>query len=178
MAKNKNAPLTSGAAEIRNINMAAAQKTRKGSEPTVEDNKPRVYLSGPVEDTPDEGAEWRDMVKEFSDDFDWVDPTIPFKGTTILPADRGGLDKGNMTDEDLIRMQLDMMAQCDAVLVGWRLECHTSGTPMEMVYAKNMGLPVVTHTQNILDTPKWTRGHSDYVGTDIKECLDYLKEQL
>ena len=91
------------------------------------DSKLRVYLCGQIQHVNDYGKGWRNRLKQDYPDIEWVDPLDKYN--TMEEAET------EWTAEQVVQDDLDMIADCDAILVHWQ-ETATCGTPMEVFFSK------------------------------------------
>lgn len=130
--------------------------------------QPPVYLAGPIQHAQDRGKGWRNIVKGYYDECEWVDPFDKYDTTT---------EEGEEWDvEDIVEDDLAMIDDCQGVLVHWE-EVPTCGTPMEMRYAYEQDIFIVVQTTVRHDelSPWLTYHASEIVATfdDAVETLDY-----
>ncbi len=116
------------------------------SEEKVRYGPPTIYLSGPIDYVSlEEASGWRDKATEL------------LKGMRIA-ALNPILGKDGMTEHEIVRADLDMIARADALLVNMtREDVPHVGTSMEIMYAVEHDIPVV-----IWGTPKsiWAQCHA------------------
>lgn len=90
----------------------------------------RVYLAGPIQHAADHGKGWRERLKDediaHEGAIEWVDPLDKYNTHEM--------EYREWTSEDIVKEDLDIIADCDAVLVHW-IEVPTCGTPMEVFFA-------------------------------------------
>lgn len=92
----------------------------------------KVYLAGPIQHASDHGKGWRERLKKGdisheADDFEFIDPMDKYNTHE--------LEETEWTSETIIKDDLELIADCDAILVHW-LEVPTCGTPMEVFFSK------------------------------------------
>jgi hypothetical protein len=98
----------------------------------------------------------------------FVDPVAELRGTEPI-----------MSDEALVRWEIELLRQCDGLLVdlsipGWQY----IGTICEMVYARMANLPTAVFTgENQSDRP-WLRAHADAVTTSLNEAAHWMAARL
>jgi hypothetical protein len=111
----------------------------------MKQNKPTVYLAGPIKNANNGGVGWRKEIKEeYSDKFSFNDPTEDI----IVPNEDIDLVDGKTNSEDEISLQhvvlndKGLLTTSDAVFVGYS-DVKSVGTPMEVHKAYQLGLPIV-----------------------------------
>ena len=111
----------------------------------MNNDKPTVYLAGPIKNATNGGVGWREQIKqEYEDKFDFNDPTEDI----IVPNEDIDLVDGKTNDEDEVSLQhvvlndKGLLMTSDAVFVGYS-DVQSVGTPMEVHKAYQLGLPVV-----------------------------------
>ena len=131
-----------------------------------------VYLSGPIPPRTVENyshcREWRDLATRLFEDAGWIVHN-PLSDSVFFSED----------NDDLIPTRdLMMITHSDLILVNWIPKVNTIGTPMEVIYATQMGKPVIwfANTESLaahLSQNPWVRQHNDlsYVGTFSEETL-------
>lgn len=111
----------------------------------MNNDKPTVYLAGPIKNDTNGGVGWREQIKqEYGDRFDFNDPTEDI----IVPNEDIDLVDGKTNDEDEVSLQhvvlndKGLLTTSDAVFVGYS-DVQSVGTPMEVHKAYQLGFPVV-----------------------------------
>jgi len=132
---------------------------------TQNNSKPSVYLCGPIQFAADRGKGWRNRVKR-RDECDWLDPFDKYDNTTDEGAE--------WSDEAIVENDLNMINNSDALLVHWE-EVPTAGTPMEIRYAYEHGLPIVMQTTIPLDRlSPWITYHTDTVSRSFDHAISAI----
>jgi hypothetical protein len=89
-----------------------------------------VYLAGPIQHAADHGVGWRERLKDedinHEGNIEWIDPMDKYNTHEM--------EYREWTSEDIVREDLEIISDCDAVLVHW-IEVPTCGTPMEVFFA-------------------------------------------
>jgi nucleoside 2-deoxyribosyltransferase len=116
-----------------------------------------IYLAGPIFGCSDEDAKgWRAIVKESLGACNVLDP---------MDRDYRGVEDANV--QKLVEDDLRDIAQCTALLV--KANEPSWGTAMELVYARQMGKPVVAFNTSRKISP-WLRYHAS-VHYTLKDAL-------
>jgi nucleoside 2-deoxyribosyltransferase len=116
-----------------------------------------IYLAGPIFGCSDEDAKgWRTVVKELLGASNVLDP---------MDRDYRGVEDAN--GQKLVEDDLRDIAQCAALLV--KANEPSWGTAMELVYARQMGKPVVAFNTSRRVSP-WLRYHAS-VHYTLKDAL-------
>jgi len=89
-----------------------------------------IYLAGPIQHAADHGKGWRQRLKDGDigpdADVEFIDPMDSYNTHEM--------EYKEWNSEDVIQEDLEIIADCDAVLVHW-LEVPTCGTPMEVFFS-------------------------------------------
>lgn len=89
-----------------------------------------IYLAGPIQHAADHGKGWRQRLKDGDigpdADVEFIDPLDSYNTHEM--------EYKEWNSEDVIQEDLEIIADCDAVLVHW-LEVPTCGTPMEVFFS-------------------------------------------
>lgn len=159
---------------------------------TEADDRPNVYLAGPIQHADDGGHGWRDRVIDDHRSLQYLNPLDFFDGgedkATILPEDVAEdyeTEKGEflITDEDLVEKDKRMVNEADALLIGFPEKVPAWGTPMEQGYAWENGMPTkpiaVWHGDipNVELSP-WIRYHATFASQSLLACVNYLEAEL
>lgn len=127
-----------------------------------------IYLAGPIAFCDDkECMTWREKTKRH------------YQGTGIRCLDplRRDYRGRELTDGDqLVNDDLEDIAKADALLVG-----HTrpsTGTAMEIVYARQWGKLVVVVEVSPDSVSPWTYYHADYVTSSWESAYRYLQARM
>ncbi len=115
--------------------------------------KPRVYLSGPMDDvSEDEGRNWRGMATALLDEHDIkvVDP-YDFEKEVCIP-------------ELLVKTDLGWILRCQGMIINASQGVETWGTPMEVLWAHIHRVITVAFVQDTRPSP-WLMYHSGVVKT-------------
>lgn len=134
------------------------------------ENKPKVYLAGPIDNT-DDPSEYREQVKEYDlgEEVEWIDPLDDIDGTAVdtgvFPPEEAGYLAASMKrknagdeveivyDDELTETDYGSIDECDAIIVcGWDVEVPARGTASELEYNSNNG-----------DVPVFMWGQSSYL---------------
>lgn len=130
-----------------------------------------VYLAGPIQHVPDYGRGWREWLKQERADagFTWVDPMDKYN--TMKEAET------EWTEEDIVEDDLEMIDNCDALLVHWDAVA-TCGTPMEIFYSyHDRGIPVIVQTKlPDADVSPWLTYHATEIVETFGEAIEALRE--
>lgn len=154
----------------------------------VEKEEPkRIYIAGKMS-----GRNMAEVIKErfiamsmlLANGFIAIDPqadhfaTKNFNVATLNINETTGDDMQgilNLTDAEIVEQDKKLMSQCNAVLV-LTGDDISSGTWLEFGYAKYfLNIPVVVIAQN---PTTWTRNEASAVVKDIKEAINWFKDNL
>lgn len=146
-------------------------------------NNASVYLAGPIQHAPDGGHGWRDMAVRTYPDFDWINPLDKYDGHANAVVVHNGTPPAD-TDPDaelvsvteLVESDKELIRRSDAVLVGWD-DVPSAGTPMEVLYAYELNIPVVCQYDGDGISP-WMEYHSEAVYPRFAGCVDHLSKLL
>ena len=121
-----------------------------------------IYLAGPIFGCSDQDAKgWRTLAKELLGAANVLDP---------MDRDYRGIEDANV--QKLVEDDLHDIAKCSALLV--KANEPSWGTAMELVYARQMGKPVVAFNTNRKVSP-WLRYHASVYYT-LEDALIAVKE--
>jgi len=129
----------------------------------IEDVK--VYLAGPVKEAEDSGVGWRETIAEKT------------SLTTLNPLDKynSETDPEDWSSRRIVLEDLEMISQSDGVLVAYDGE-PTWGTPMEIRYAHNSGIPVALAWTCDRQVSPWASQHVTLIRSDIERCAKVLEK--
>lgn len=149
-------------------------------------DKPTLYMAGAVANKDDNGAGWRDQLKENIDDIEWKDPLDKYDADEISIMLGGGSDgvdfeeeggETTVTDAEIVEGDKEMIDESDALLVYWEQGVAKAGTPMEVIYAYERDMPVAVVFDGLKPSP-WVYYHADGLFPDFDRALDHLKMEL
>lgn len=132
--------------------------------------KPSVYLAGPVKEAENNGRVWRDDIKLTIGWADWIDPLEKY--------DIGDACDPDITDEEIVANDLDMIDEADGMLVYFRESVETMGTPMEIFYAHQQGIPVSVYWGPDTIVSPWLQTFADYVTGVASDAVAWLEQEL
>lgn len=158
------------------------------------DDRPKVYLAGPIQHSPDGGHGWRDTVIDDHRNFQYLNPLDFFDGgedmATILPeaqVEDYEPEEGEfiITDEELVEKDKRMVHEADALLIGFPEKVPAWGTPFEQaeVWGSN-AFENVTPTKPVavwhgeldeLELSPWLRYHDTFRSQVLAECVEHLE---
>lgn len=159
-------------------------------------NRPTVYLAGPIQHAHDGGHGWRDtVINEYPNLFDWVNPLDEFDGgedtATILPEDAADdyepvEGEELITDKQVVQTDKKLVQQADALLIGFHDKVPAWGTPFEQAIASGSvdhlhnGKPVAVWHANIPteELSPWLRYHATFYSQRMVENVEYLEATL
>jgi nucleoside 2-deoxyribosyltransferase len=135
-------------------------------------DNPHIYLAGPIKEVEDNGRRWRDSLANNPDSlFNYLDP--------LDYADVGDPTEVDVTDIELVETDLALIEFADGMLVNYRGETNTWGTPMEMVYAARTNeIPIAVAWQADTRVSPWVQTHADFIVGRVDECRAYLESQF
>ena len=114
-------------------------------------------MAGPIQHVNDYGKGWRNRLKQDFPGIDWVDPLEKYNNQQSVDD-----INAEWSDEQIVDEDLELIKSCDAVLVHWQ-EVPSCGTPMEIVYAREMyHIPVIVQT-TVEDPSPWLTAHANAV---------------
>jgi nucleoside 2-deoxyribosyltransferase len=111
-----------------------------------------IYLAGPIDEcTTGECHEWREKIKAKFPENTYLDPMVRFGGsdTSIVEGDKADIRKSDL-----------VLAYC------WK---KSFGTPMEIIYAHMIGIPVFAVVPKGVPVSPWIRYHVALVLDNIDE---------
>lgn len=146
------------------------------------DGHPTIYLAGPVGAESDGGAGWRNAIsKEFAGRIETKNPlakyNVRLEDLEVVPGTSDPDREDTVGVDEIVESDKAMIDASDAVLVGYSC-VHSIGTPMEVMYAHQHGLPVAVWIRD--ETPvdhlsPWYRYHSTVMTTDVKAAIAHLE---
>lgn len=154
----------------------------------ADDDRPTVYLAGPVAHADAAGEPWRRRVMStFDDRFDFENPldkyNVPADNLTIVPghASRTAQENGRVGVADIVEGDKTKLLASDAVLVGYD-PVRSVGTPMEVMWAYMHHYPVALwirdgHADMDALSP-WYRYHVDAVSASAEDALAAIEAEL
>lgn len=127
----------------------------------------KVYLSGAISNAPGYGKDWREEAKSRFDDF--VEPCDPLDFHDFGPG-----EEITVSDDELVRQDKLEIADSDVVLVNWQSNVPKAGTPMEIMYAYNLGIPVIVwHSDRVYDeVSPWVRHHATLMCEKLEDAVE------
>lgn len=131
----------------------------------------KVYLAGPVFNSPDWGRTWREEVKDRDfPDVEWLDPTEEIPAEEAL----------EMEPEELVANDKAMIESTDAILVGYE-RVEAIGTWREVEFGvSSRNLPVATWTgptEDLDDEFSPWMFEAGKVHHDLDSCIGYLRRE-
>lgn len=142
-----------------------------------------IYLAGPISACPDGGA-WREEVQSyFGDDYDFRDPLAKYD----VPADDLMVVEGvsdpdtphTVGIEEIVAGDKRLIDESDGLLVGYT-DVQSVGTPMEVLYARERGLPVAIWVRDSTEfdaLSPWYRVHATAITTAPELGLRHVERQ-
>lgn len=130
----------------------------------------KVYLSGAISNAPEYGEEWRESVKEQVSDY--VEPCDPLDFHDFEPE-----EEITVSDDELVRQDKLEIADSDVVLVNWQSNVPKAGTPMEIMYAYNLGVPVVVWHSDCVreEVSPWVRHHASFMFERLEDAVEMVE---
>lgn len=140
----------------------------------------KIYLAGAISDAPDSGIPWReDAKKMFSDGYVANDPLDKYNATednvnVVEFPDRAN----NVTDAELVMEDKVAIEDSDAVLVNWQSNLSKTGTPMEVIFAYERGIPVVVwHSDRVRhELSPWIRHHTTFMFERFEDAVEKVED--
>jgi len=142
-----------------------------------------VYLAGPIQHAADHGKGWRQRLKDGDigpdADMEFIDPMDSYN--------THDMEYKEWNSEDVIQEDLEIIADCDAILVHW-LEVPTCGTPMEVFFsnyfpqmasmieglASNITVPGDVSTEELIIREAKAAGLEDW----MVDCLFAMNSEI
>lgn len=164
----------------------------------MSEDRPSVYLAGPIQHSDDGGHGWRnDVIRTYPERFDWVNPLDEFDGgedtATILPEAEAEEydatpDEEVITDTEVVETDKALVQDVDALLIGFPKKVPAWGTPMEQNEVwESDAFGGATPTKPVTvwhgftpwqDLSPWLRYHSTHHSAAMGECVTYLDGEL
>jgi len=111
--------------------------------------RPRIYLAGAIHHSADP-VSWRIELQQSSCEFNFANPMAR------------GVHPDKDPREEIVDGDLELIDDSDGLLVGWHSEIPSVGTPMEIRYASEQGIPVVVWRRDDSEqTSPWLQYHAD-----------------
>jgi len=116
------------------------------------DHRPVVYLAGPIR-CADDPVGWRAAIRQSTTEYAIHDPM------------RRDVDPRDDPAEEIVKGDLQMIDDSDAVFVGYRDDVPSVGTAMEIRYASETDTPVVVWQRDDSETiaSPWLEYHADII---------------
>jgi len=113
--------------------------------------RPTIYLAGPIRKSADP-VSWRVDIQQSSNEFEFHNPI------------RRDVDAESPA-EAVVEGDLELIDDSNGLLVGWHDEVPSVGTPMEVLHAARLDIPVVVWRRDDGDSTlsPWLRYYSDVV---------------
>lgn len=138
----------------------------------------RVYLAGPVNFAADGGHGWRNMAEQEHPAFDWSNPLdefdVPSTDANLVYTDEVIDNEDLVSSGAIVRSDKRKVRESDAVLVGWK-DVPATGTPMEVLYAWQWGIPVVVWYEGERLSP-WMYHHATGVYDAFDDSIEALDD--
>ena len=129
-------------------------------------NRVKGYLAGPINArTSDEVFAWRKEMKGLVPSIDWLDP-----------ADRDfrGIEAGN--EKDIVEPDKADILECDVILAYcW---APSAGTSMEILYAWERGVTVISVVPEGQPISPWVTYHSDVVHRSLSAAAADINDRM
>lgn len=149
-----------------------------------------IYQAGSVHHADDGGHGWRDELQERYPHLVWVNPLDKYDGNAndvvimrensprghVVPS-----EKELVSSADIVESDKSLIDECDAVLVGWSPSVPACGTPMEVLYAWQNDIPVISWIREDVsfeEISPWLDYHSGFMTSDIEEAVEYIGENV
>jgi len=162
------------------------------------DDRPKVYLAGPIQHADDGGHGWRDKVIDDYRTCQYLNPLDFFDGgedkATILPEEEAEdyeAENGEfvITDEELVEKDKRMVHEADGLIIGFPEKVPSWGTPQEQseswTHPTNPAeaepkKPIVVWHGHIPaeELSPWIRYHATFYSRSLTECMEYLEVAL
>jgi hypothetical protein len=162
----------------------------------MKQNKPTVYLAGPIRNAKNGGEKWREEIKqEYGDEFDFNDPTenINVPAEDIQVVDRFPVGENEVSLFEIVEEDMSMLRESDGVFVG-HANVKSVGTPMEVQWAFEHVIPIVIWNREptgswlvrkwkrlkakvfgVEDMSLWYRHRANHISNDKDDAIERLK---
>lgn len=142
-------------------------------------DKPKVYLAGAVKET-DDPHTWRDDATEFIAQGGHVEALDPLDKYDSTGDDLDTEDGDNLGvyDDGIIKGDLDMIVEADAIVAHHPEACETWGTPMELFFARMCEMPVALAWGSDTTVSSWGQVTAEYIVDDWRDTIMYIEDQL
>jgi len=129
-------------------------------------DKPIIYLSGPIQKCSDEECfGWRnDLINKLSDIYTLIDPTI---------RDYRNVPKTPKMCREICEKDKYEIRKSDLIIVNALFSKGSWGTPMEVMYAYMLGIPIITVTNTM---NPWLSHHSYKIFDSFDCVVKYLRK--
>lgn len=142
-----------------------------------------IYLAGPVAAYQDGGASWRDEITGFfADDYDFRDPlakyNIPAGDLDVVDGHSNPDNPETVGVDEVVENDLRLIDESDGLLVGYT-DVPSTGTPMEVMYARERDMPVALWVRDETDfeaLPIWYRYHATALTTNVEMGLRHVEQ--
>jgi hypothetical protein len=146
------------------------------------DDRPTIYLAGPVQHVDGGGADWREQVQEFyADEYDFRDPlskyNVPADDLTIVDGVSNPENDATVGVEEIVERDKGLLKESDGVLVGYSA-VQSVGTPMEVMWAHERGYPIALWVRDDTEfggLSPWYRYHATAITTAVGMGLSHIR---
>lgn len=148
----------------------------------------KIYLAGPIQHDPNDGKTWRNAVKQDWPLEDWEDPLDNYDFTMDQYIHSSAAEDVHYEDDDveivtngdIVEEDKQAIDDCDSILVGWRTDVSTCGTPMEILYGWQNDKHIVVWNRG--DEPAeglspWLQYHADQIVQNREVAIDLITNE-
>lgn len=140
----------------------------------------RIYLAGAISDAPDSGMPWRrDVEDRLSEGIEVDNPLDRIDVTdSHVEVVEASSEPDAVLDGDLIVSDKSAIESSDVLLVNWQSNLIKTGTPMEVLFAYERGIPVVVwHSDRVREElSPWIRFHASYLHERFEDAVDRAED--
>lgn len=137
----------------------------------------KVYMAGPVDNVVDKGYNWRYKLQQEYPHIKWRDPLYKYNehpsNLNIQFSDERFYDDRGVSSAWIVDNDKHSIRNCGVLLVNTD-DVVSVGTPMEMLYANILDIPVVTCYQGDNLSP-WMYHHSTLLFDELDNSVNAAK---
>ena len=133
-----------------------------------------IYLAGACKCEPDEGKYWRDqMTDRLKQIAEWSGKEVIIINPLNFYA-YSNLNLEKTTNKEIKEFFFNMISKCDFVLCNATRSSSSPGTMMELQYANDHNIPVLSFGEN--DIYPWLLSCCQAYRKTATEILDYIRD--
>lgn len=137
--------------------------------------QPKVYLAGPISNAPDHGETWRNDIKEWYPNIEFLDPLDQYNSKAddleVVYTDKKIDEGGRVSTRSIVEYDKDLISSADAVIVNWP-GVKSDGTAMEVFYAHSQMLTTVAVADEPLSI--WMYHHTSATVSSFEQAVAYI----